>query len=75
MLEESATSAISIARVHLWLGVVAEGEGNRTEQLKQLDAAAAEIKDIGPKVVFGAIIGDRDTRVQTQRRKQKELRN
>jgi DNA-binding winged helix-turn-helix (wHTH) protein/Tfp pilus assembly protein PilF/TolB-like protein len=58
LIEESRPpQALSIARIHLWLGIVAEGEGDTRGQLQQLDAAAAEIKNIGPKVVFGAFVG------------------
>jgi eukaryotic-like serine/threonine-protein kinase len=57
LLDESPAIPLSIARVHLWLGIVADGQGNTREELQQLDAAAALIKDIGPKVVFGAFVG------------------
>jgi DNA-binding winged helix-turn-helix (wHTH) protein/tetratricopeptide (TPR) repeat protein len=57
LIDGSPVVPLSIARVHLWLGMVAEGQGNTQEELKQLDAAAALIKDIGPKVVFGAFVG------------------
>lgn len=55
--ESRPPAALSIARVHLWLGITAAGLGNSREELKQLDAAAAQIKNIGPKVVFGALVG------------------
>ncbi len=57
LLDESPPAALSIARVHLWLGIVAEGQGNAREELQQLDDAAAQIKNLGPKVVFGAFVG------------------
>jgi DNA-binding winged helix-turn-helix (wHTH) protein/tetratricopeptide (TPR) repeat protein len=57
LIDESPAIPLSIARVHLWLGMVAEGQGNNREELQQLDAAAAQIKDIGPKVVFGTFVG------------------
>jgi DNA-binding winged helix-turn-helix (wHTH) protein/tetratricopeptide (TPR) repeat protein len=57
LLVESANEPLSIARVHLWLGIVAEGQGDTREELRQLDAAAAQIKNLGPKVVFGAFVG------------------
>jgi len=41
----------------LWLGIIAEGQGDTREELRQLDAAAAQIKNLGPKVVFGAFVG------------------
>ena len=52
-----ANEPLSTARVHLWLGIVAEGQDDKREELRQLDAAAAQIKNLGPKVVFGAFVG------------------
>ncbi len=57
LLDESPPAVLSIARVHLWLGILAEGQGNTREELQQLDAAAAQIKSLGPKVVFGTFVG------------------
>jgi len=55
--ESDAAGALTVARVHLWLAIVADGQGNSREELAQLDAAAAQIKNVGPKVVFGALVG------------------
>jgi eukaryotic-like serine/threonine-protein kinase len=57
LLDESPAVALSIARVHLWLAIVAEGKGDSREEIKELNAAAAQIKNVGPKVVFGAFVG------------------
>jgi len=57
LLDESPPAVLSIARVHLWLGIIAEGQGDTREELRQLDTAAAQIKNLGPKVVFGAFVG------------------
>jgi eukaryotic-like serine/threonine-protein kinase len=57
LLDESPPTALSLARVHLWLGIVAEGQGNTREELRELDAAASQIKNVGPKVVFGTFVG------------------
>jgi tetratricopeptide (TPR) repeat protein len=58
LIDESGDpGALTIARVHLWLAIVAEGQGNSREEIAQLDDAAAQIKNIGPKALFGAIIG------------------
>ena len=57
LLDESPPAALSIARVHLWLSILAEGQGDTREELRQLDAAAAQIKNLGPKVVFGTWVG------------------
>jgi eukaryotic-like serine/threonine-protein kinase len=48
---------LSVSRVHLWLAFVAEGRGDKQAEEKQLDLAAQNLSAIGPKVVFGAIIG------------------
>src|SRR6202167_859244 len=56
-VESRPPAALSIARVHLWLGIVAQGQGDTREELQQLDAAAAQIENLGPKVVFGAFVG------------------
>ncbi|MGB6385718.1 MAG: winged helix-turn-helix domain-containing protein [Terriglobales bacterium] len=47
----------AVAREHFLLAVVAEGTGNPRMRLQQLDAAAADLKDMGPKVVWGSIVG------------------
>ncbi|HEX5422791.1 MAG TPA: winged helix-turn-helix domain-containing protein [Candidatus Acidoferrales bacterium] len=47
----------SVARVHLWLGIIAGGEGDKRAEERQFDVAAQDLKMIGPKVVFGSIIG------------------
>jgi len=51
-------SPISVARVHLLLATVDEGFGESKGQLQQLDAAAAELPNVQPKVMLGAYIGD-----------------
>jgi DNA-binding winged helix-turn-helix (wHTH) protein/tetratricopeptide (TPR) repeat protein len=55
-IDESPAVPLSVARVHLWLAIVAEGQGNSREEISQLDDAAAQIKNVGPKVVFGAFV-------------------
>jgi eukaryotic-like serine/threonine-protein kinase len=49
---------LSVARVHLWLAFVAEGEGDPRSEAEQLDTAAQKLNAIGPKVVFGAFVGE-----------------
>lgn len=51
-------SPLSRARLHLLLGIIAEGRGDAAEQRRQLDAAVAALPDIQEKVVYGAILGD-----------------
>jgi eukaryotic-like serine/threonine-protein kinase len=56
-LDEDGHQAFSSARVQYMLGEIAEGEGNSRRQIEELDAAMTSFKDIGPKVVYGALIG------------------
>lgn len=51
-------SPLSVARIHLLLGIVADGQGDFAEEKRQLDAAEAGLKDIQEKVIFGAMVGD-----------------
>ena len=51
-------SPLSAARIHLALGIVADGQGDFVEEKRQLDAAAAGLTDIQEKVIFGAMVGD-----------------
>lgn len=55
---KTQNSALSVARVHLDLSIVAEGKGDAKAQRHQLDAAVAGLNEIQSKVVFGAMIGD-----------------
>jgi eukaryotic-like serine/threonine-protein kinase len=47
----------SVARIHYMLALVAAGEGNRQEQISQLDRVAAGLNAIGPRVLYGALVG------------------
>ena len=49
---------LSMARLHLLLAIVAEGESDTNGQRKNLDAALANLKDVQSKVVFGSMLGD-----------------
>jgi DNA-binding winged helix-turn-helix (wHTH) protein/tetratricopeptide (TPR) repeat protein len=48
---------LSTARVHLWLAIVADGQGNLRTERQQLDRSLAEFDVLGPKVIFGAWLG------------------
>jgi DNA-binding winged helix-turn-helix (wHTH) protein/tetratricopeptide (TPR) repeat protein len=51
------TEPVSVAREHLQLAILAEGEGDiRTEQ-RELDSAMGNFTTISPKVILGAWIG------------------
>lgn len=47
----------SVSRIRFWLAAIADGQGNHREEIKQLDRAAAELDSVGPKVQYGAILG------------------
>jgi eukaryotic-like serine/threonine-protein kinase len=57
-LVQKQNAPLEVARVHLVLAIVAAGRGDAKGQLKNLDAAASELKDIQIKALFGAILGD-----------------
>jgi tetratricopeptide (TPR) repeat protein len=49
---------LSMARLHLLLAIVAEGEGDTKGLRQNLDAALVNFQDIQLKVVFGSVLGD-----------------
>ena len=55
---QKGSSPLGVARLHLLLAIVAEGEGNTKRQRQNLDAALAKLKDIQLKVVYGSLLGD-----------------
>ncbi len=64
-------SPLGIARVHLLLAIVAEGEGDIKEQKKQLDGAISNFEEIQQKVIFGSMVGDFCARVGSVEQAQK----
>jgi DNA-binding winged helix-turn-helix (wHTH) protein/tetratricopeptide (TPR) repeat protein len=46
-----------VARNHFFLAVVAQGEGNRAQEWKELDAALSDFSELGPKVEYGSLVG------------------
>jgi eukaryotic-like serine/threonine-protein kinase len=56
-IDEKNHDVFSAARVHFFMAVVAEGRGDSRKRLEQLDAAAANLKDLGAKVEWGSIVG------------------
>lgn len=56
-LDEKSHDRFNAARTHFLLAVVAEGRGDSRTRLQQLDAAAADLKNRGPKVEWGSIVG------------------
>ncbi len=54
---QNQQAVLSKARVHLWLAIVADGQGDvRTEQ-RELDNSFDNFAVLGPKVIFGAWLG------------------
>ncbi len=47
----------SVARIRYMLAVIAEGQGNRREQIAQLDRIMANFDALGEKVLYGALVG------------------
>ncbi len=56
-IDENNHDNFPIARDHFLLAVVAEGVGDSSARLQQLDAAVANLKNMGPKVEWGSIVG------------------
>jgi DNA-binding winged helix-turn-helix (wHTH) protein/tetratricopeptide (TPR) repeat protein len=56
-VDENNHNVFAAARTHFFLAVVAEGQGDNHTRLQQLDAAAADLKTMGPKVEWGSIVG------------------
>ncbi len=54
---EKSTDPFSVARIRYMLAVVAAGEGNRREQVAQLDRIMDRIDALGSKVAYGALLG------------------
>ena len=48
---------LSTARVHLWLAILADGQGNLRAERQQLDYAFDNFAAIEPKVIFGPRVG------------------
>ena len=51
------TDPVTVAREHLQLAILAEGEGDSPAVQRQLDSAMANFKALSPKVILGAWIG------------------
>ena len=56
-VDENNHNSFGVARTHFFLAVVAEGRGDTRMRLAQLDAAVADLNGLGPKVVWGSIVG------------------
>ncbi|HVA17406.1 MAG TPA: tetratricopeptide repeat protein, partial [Candidatus Dormibacteraeota bacterium] len=56
-IDDDKHQAFSAARVRYMLAEIASGEGNKEKQIAELDAVMPTFKYIGPKVVYGALMG------------------
>jgi DNA-binding winged helix-turn-helix (wHTH) protein/tetratricopeptide (TPR) repeat protein len=56
-INENSHDGFKVARTHFMMAVVAEGRGDSHLRLQELDAATANLKTLGPKVEWGAIVG------------------
>jgi eukaryotic-like serine/threonine-protein kinase len=63
----------SVARIRYMLAVVAAGEGDRVAQIAQLDRISAGLNSIGPKVQYGALLGQAYARAGELRKARKIL--
>ena len=54
---QNQQTPLSTARVHLWLAIVAEGQGDVRTERQELDRSFVEFDALGPKVIFGAWLG------------------
>jgi tetratricopeptide (TPR) repeat protein len=54
---EKTNDPYSLARIRYMLAVVAAGQGNRREQVAQLDRILANFGALGQKVQYGALVG------------------
>jgi eukaryotic-like serine/threonine-protein kinase len=63
-VNENSHNVFAVARTHFLLAVVAEGRGDGRTRLQQLDAATADLKNMGPKVVWGSIVGQEYVRAR-----------
>jgi eukaryotic-like serine/threonine-protein kinase len=57
LILQNQQAPLSVARVHLWLAFVAEGQGDTRAETQELDTAMQDFKAIGPKVIIGTWIG------------------
>ncbi len=54
---QNQQAPLSEARVHLWLAIVADGQGDSRTEQRELANAFDSFEALGPKVVFGAWLG------------------
>jgi len=57
------TEPVSVAREHLQLAILAQGEGDTRMAQRELDASMTNFKALSPKVILGAWIGSEYARV------------
>jgi DNA-binding winged helix-turn-helix (wHTH) protein/tetratricopeptide (TPR) repeat protein len=57
------TEPVSVAREHLQLAILAEGEGDTRMTQHELDASMRNFKALSPKVILGAWIGSEYARI------------
>jgi len=55
--KDRKTGTVSVAREHLQLAIIAEGEGDSRAVQRELDSGMAQFKNLSPKVILGAWIG------------------
>ena len=56
-ISQNQQTPLSVARVHLWLAILADGQGDVHAERRELDNAFDHLEEIGPKVIFGTRVG------------------
>ena len=59
---QNQSAVLSKARLHLWLAILAEGEGDVPAERRELDASFDNFEELGPKVIFGTWLGQQYVR-------------
>jgi DNA-binding winged helix-turn-helix (wHTH) protein/tetratricopeptide (TPR) repeat protein len=54
---QNQQAPLSRARVHLWLAIVADGQGDPRGEQRELASAFDDFEALGPKVIFGVWLG------------------
>jgi DNA-binding winged helix-turn-helix (wHTH) protein/tetratricopeptide (TPR) repeat protein len=57
MDERDSGAPLSVLRIHLWLAILARGEGDVKQHRLQIDEAMKSFGKISPKVPYGALLG------------------
>jgi eukaryotic-like serine/threonine-protein kinase len=68
---QNQQAALSKARVHLWLAILADGQGDLHTEQRELADTFDNFEALGPKVIFGAWLGRQYVRADVLDRAEK----